>query len=375
MLRYVAARLASLGLSLVVASLVIFAAIEIVPGDPAAYMLGLNASPETVAALRTQLGLDAGPVERYFAWVGGMLRGDFGVSYTYRTPVAAMIADRLWVSLPLALYALALSTLIAFPVGIWRGGAARQRRRLRGDGRDSARGGGAELLVRDAAGARLRGEPALVLGRRLSRLVGRLLGRRQGADPARDRARAAAGLDPRARHALGAARHARRGLHPHRARQGPQPRPGAAPPRAAQRADPGPDHHRPAVLVPARRRHHHRERVLPARPRPAGVPGHQPARPDRGRERGDAARIRGDRRHLRSSTSPTPRSIHGCGGGPDAQPRDRRRSSPASSPSRRCVSFAGRRTTSPRSTSPPSCSRPPPPTGSAPTTSAATSSR
>ena len=62
MLRYAATRLVSLGLSLVVASLVIFAAIEIVPGDPAAYMLGLNASPETVAALRAELGLDAGPV-------------------------------------------------------------------------------------------------------------------------------------------------------------------------------------------------------------------------------------------------------------------------------------------------------------------------
>jgi peptide/nickel transport system permease protein len=115
---YVLRRLASLATSLVVASLVVFAAIEIVPGDPAAYMLGLNASPETVAALRAELGLDAGPVERYLDWTGGMLRGDFGTSYTYRTPVAGMIADRLAVSLPLALYALALSTAVAFPVGI-----------------------------------------------------------------------------------------------------------------------------------------------------------------------------------------------------------------------------------------------------------------
>jgi peptide/nickel transport system permease protein len=58
-------------------------------------------------------------VERYFAWVGGMMVGDFGTSYTYRTPIAQMIAERMWVSLPLALYALALSTLIAFPIGIW----------------------------------------------------------------------------------------------------------------------------------------------------------------------------------------------------------------------------------------------------------------
>ena len=105
MLRYALTRLTSLAASLLVASLVVFVALEIVPGDPAAYMLGMNASPETVAALRTELGLDAGPVERYLTWVAGLVRGDFGISYTYRTPVAGMIADRLQVSLPLALYA------------------------------------------------------------------------------------------------------------------------------------------------------------------------------------------------------------------------------------------------------------------------------
>ncbi|MEO0911545.1 MAG: ABC transporter permease [Pseudomonadota bacterium] len=119
MLRYALKRLVSLLGALGAASIVVFAAIEIIPGDPAAYMLGLSAAPETVAALRTELGLDQGPVARYLSWVGGMLQGDFGTSYTYRTPVAEMIGDRLWISLPLALYALALSTLIAFPVGIW----------------------------------------------------------------------------------------------------------------------------------------------------------------------------------------------------------------------------------------------------------------
>ncbi len=127
MIRFAFMRIASLAVSLVAASLVVFAVIEVVPGDPAAYMLGMNASPEAVAALRAELGLDMGPVARYVAWTTGMLRGDFGVSYTYRTPVAGMIADRLWISLPLAIYALALSTLIAFPVGVWaaaRRGAA-----------------------------------------------------------------------------------------------------------------------------------------------------------------------------------------------------------------------------------------------------------
>ncbi len=118
MLRFAILRLVSLGLSLVVASIVIFTLIEIIPGDPAAFMLGLNAQADTIAVLRAELGLDASPLERYFGWVTGMLTGDFGTSYTYRTPVSEMIGERLWISLPLALIALGLSTLIAFPVGI-----------------------------------------------------------------------------------------------------------------------------------------------------------------------------------------------------------------------------------------------------------------
>ncbi|MCR9068572.1 MAG: ABC transporter permease [Rhodobacteraceae bacterium] len=115
---YLARRALSLTLSLIVASLVIFAVIEVIPGDPAAYMLGLNATEDTLAALRADLGLEGSKVDRYLAWVGGMLTGDFGISYTYRVPVADLVADRLWVSLPLAAYALILSTAIALPVGI-----------------------------------------------------------------------------------------------------------------------------------------------------------------------------------------------------------------------------------------------------------------
>ena len=127
MLRYVARRLISLTVALLVASAVIFFALEVVPGDPAAYMLGINAQEDTLAALREELGLNQGPLSRYVHWVGGLLQGDFGISYTYRTPVAGMIADRLWISLPLAAYALILSMLIAFPAGIW---AASRRGKL-----------------------------------------------------------------------------------------------------------------------------------------------------------------------------------------------------------------------------------------------------
>ena len=127
MIAWLVRRLASLAATLLVASVVVFATIEVVPGDPAAYMLGLNASADTVAALRAELGLDGSRLGRYLDWVGGMLVGDFGTSYTYRTPVATMVAERATVSLPLALLALALAVAIAFPAGLLaaarRGGA------------------------------------------------------------------------------------------------------------------------------------------------------------------------------------------------------------------------------------------------------------
>jgi peptide/nickel transport system permease protein len=115
---YLAQRLVSLVVTLLVASVVIFFVLEVVPGDTAQFMLGMNASAETVAALRTQLGLDAPITLRYWNWVSGLFTGALGVSYTYRVPVADLIGARLWVSIPLALYALTLSTLIAFPIGI-----------------------------------------------------------------------------------------------------------------------------------------------------------------------------------------------------------------------------------------------------------------
>jgi len=127
MIRYALGRLTSLIISLIVASIVIFAVIEVIPGDPAAFMLGVNARPDTIAALRAEMGLDQPLITRYLDWVTGLLRGDFGQSWTYKTPVSELINDRIWVSLPLAIYALILSTLIAFPAGIYaasrRGGA------------------------------------------------------------------------------------------------------------------------------------------------------------------------------------------------------------------------------------------------------------
>jgi peptide/nickel transport system substrate-binding protein len=115
---YLAGRLAVLAATLLVATAIVFVIVQIVPGDPVRYMMGLQADPDSVAATRHQLGLDVAPLQRYFQWIGGLLHGDFGRSFTYRIPVGELVAERLQVSLPLAVYALLLSTVIAFPIGL-----------------------------------------------------------------------------------------------------------------------------------------------------------------------------------------------------------------------------------------------------------------
>ncbi len=124
---FLAKRIAIGLVTLLVASMVVFSVMEILPGDPARLMLGMNATPEALNALREQMGLNAPVVARYFSWVGGMLTGDLGLSYTYRAPVIELIAERAVVSVPLALIALTLSTAIAIPVGIF---AAARRGKL-----------------------------------------------------------------------------------------------------------------------------------------------------------------------------------------------------------------------------------------------------
>jgi peptide/nickel transport system substrate-binding protein len=115
---YLAGRLGVLAATLIVATAIVFVIVQIAPGDPVRYMMGMQADPQSVAATRHQLGLDIAPLPRYLHWVSGLLHGDFGTSFTYRIPVGELIAERLQVSLPLAVLALLLSTAIAFPVGL-----------------------------------------------------------------------------------------------------------------------------------------------------------------------------------------------------------------------------------------------------------------
>jgi peptide/nickel transport system permease protein len=118
MIGHLAQRLLSFGLTLLVATLVVFVVLNIVPGDPAAFMMGLSAEPQALAQLRQELGLDVPAWQRYFLWLGDLARGDLGVSYTYRVPVVELIGERLSVSLPLTILATALSIAIAIPLGV-----------------------------------------------------------------------------------------------------------------------------------------------------------------------------------------------------------------------------------------------------------------
>ncbi|NIA68361.1 ABC transporter permease [Pelagibius litoralis] len=111
-------RLTTLFITLLVASLLVFLVMEVLPGDPAAVILGVNAREDTLAALRAEMGLDRSAWERYFLWLGGLLTGDLGRSYTYGVTVWELVAERIGLSLPLALMAIVLSTVMAIPLGV-----------------------------------------------------------------------------------------------------------------------------------------------------------------------------------------------------------------------------------------------------------------
>lgn len=115
--------------SLLLASLLIFAATNALPGDLANVLLGTNASPESVARMRTELGLDRPFLTRYLEWLGGVVTGDFGNSLLSNRSVWSMIAPRLEVSLWLVLFGTVGSLLIALPVGTY---AAVRRRHVDG---------------------------------------------------------------------------------------------------------------------------------------------------------------------------------------------------------------------------------------------------
>ncbi|MEU7951546.1 ABC transporter permease [Micromonospora chalcea] len=118
MVIYFVRRLAILAVSLFAASILVFTMLSLLPGDQAQAMLGVNATPEALEALREQFGTNRPFTERYLDWAGGLIRGDFGISPLSGVSVGSEIGDKLGVTVPLILAGMTLALLIAVPLGI-----------------------------------------------------------------------------------------------------------------------------------------------------------------------------------------------------------------------------------------------------------------
>lgn len=118
MLLRVVQRVGVLLASLAVASVLVFAFLAALPGDPARVALGVNATEESVAALRSDFGLDRPLPAQYLDWAGGMLTGDPGVSYVTRAEIGPQLAQRVQVTLWLVATAMAIAIVLALPAGM-----------------------------------------------------------------------------------------------------------------------------------------------------------------------------------------------------------------------------------------------------------------
>lgn len=118
MIRYTLTRLGLLVLGLAVASVLIFLSLRVLPGDVAQLVGGTQASPEQVAALRESLGLNAPLWQQYADWIGGLFRGDLGISLLTGTPVATELLDKAQVTVPLAALSLTVALIVGIPFGV-----------------------------------------------------------------------------------------------------------------------------------------------------------------------------------------------------------------------------------------------------------------
>ncbi|MCB1385170.1 MAG: ABC transporter permease [Nitratireductor sp.] len=119
MISFISGRLLSLMVTTLVASIVVFMLMQVLPGDPALIILGMNAEPETVAALHRQLGFDQPMWLRYLQWIGGFFVGDFGTSITYSVPISELLGPRIMVTVPLALMSMLISIFGAIVIGVY----------------------------------------------------------------------------------------------------------------------------------------------------------------------------------------------------------------------------------------------------------------
>lgn len=115
---YVVRRIGAAIITMMAASIVIFAFIHLIPGDPLYVLLGDGATPEQAEALRVKLGLDQPIFVQYLVWLGNVLQGDFGTSLFFQEPVLSVIADGAETSILLAIITMVWVILIGIPIGM-----------------------------------------------------------------------------------------------------------------------------------------------------------------------------------------------------------------------------------------------------------------
>lgn len=118
MTRYALTRLALLLLGLFVASALIFVTLRVLPGDVAQLIAGINSTPDQVAAIREQLGLNRPLPLQYLDWIGGVFRGDLGTSLQTGTPVVTELALKAQVTVPLGILSLSIALVFSIPLGV-----------------------------------------------------------------------------------------------------------------------------------------------------------------------------------------------------------------------------------------------------------------
>lgn len=120
-MKYLTKKILTLIITLFLVSLLAFLAFQVIPGDPTTKLLGTQATPESVASLRHEMGLDQPVFVRYFRWLGAFVTGDFGTSYSYHLPVAEMLSEKLTITGLLVLLCFAFTIAVSIPLGIWAG--------------------------------------------------------------------------------------------------------------------------------------------------------------------------------------------------------------------------------------------------------------
>ena len=117
-MKYVLRRILALIITMIMVSFLAFAAFHMISGDPAQAILGTNATPERLALLRQQLGLDQPFIVQYFRWLTGFFSGNLGISYSYRQPVAALIIPKLKVTLLMVMISFVIIVVFSLPMGL-----------------------------------------------------------------------------------------------------------------------------------------------------------------------------------------------------------------------------------------------------------------